>query len=68
MAPEVYWQCRTAAGSVREWLTLFYPGGRTDQRWIDLWGCAENIDLTLQMIYESRAVGILRNLPLFSDG
>jgi hypothetical protein len=52
MAPEVYWQCRTAAGSIREWLSLFYPGARGEQRWVDLWGCAENIDLTLQMGYE----------------
>jgi hypothetical protein len=53
MAPEVYWQCRTAAGSIREWLSLFYPGSRAEQRWVDLWGCAENVDLTLQMGYDS---------------
>ena len=53
MAPEVYWQCRTAAGSIREWLSLFYPGSRAEQRWVDLWGCGENVDLTLQMGYDS---------------
>ena len=55
MAPEVYWQCRTAAGPFREWISLFFPGNRSDQRWVDIWGCAESTDLTLQQIYEAQA-------------
>ena len=51
-APEIYWQLRTAAESVRLWLTSYYTGSRTTQEWTDLWVAAESIDLTLQKAWQ----------------
>ena len=53
MAPEVYWQVRTAASSCRAWMSLYYKGAKNDQRWEDVWGVSESVDLTLQQIYDS---------------
>ena len=46
-APEIYWRMRAAAQSARDWLTSYYRGSRAGQEWVDLWGAAEALDLTL---------------------
>ena len=59
-AAEIYWQIRSAAESVRLWLTAYYAGSRSSQEWTDLWVAAESIDLSLHRVWQD-AENVLPN-------
>ena len=53
VAAEVYWKMRASAPTVRQWMSAFYPGSKTEQLWADLYQVAQNVDLTLQMAWDT---------------
>ena len=56
-ASDVYWNIRAAAGSVREYFSLFYTGPRSGQEYKDLWLFALSVDLSLQRTYDAQGYG-----------
>ena len=51
VAAEVYWRIRQSSSSVREYLSLHWKGNRDGETWLNCWGLAENVDITLQMAH-----------------